>query len=180
MKEPIEVENEGQAHQKPPQSLGRIACEILAGMASGLAIALPVAYVIGAGVPEGCFAGLAALLYMFLVVPPVYGLGSAVGVYLVGSRAEQTGSFLATLGWGFLAGLFTLLILYILLRLQTILTAAPPSSIMIVGLVVELQRIFRWARWAIVLLIPPIAATYGFNLTRRYKVPVLSRNSSGK
>lgn len=179
MDESVNVENK-KKQLKPPRNLIRIAGEILAGMASGLAIALPVAYVIGASVPEGCFAGLAALLYMFLVIPPVYGLGSAVGVYLVGSRAEQTGSFPATSGWGFLAGLFTLLILYILLRLQTILTAAPSSSIMVVGLVVELQRIFRWTRWAIVLLIPPIAATYGFNLTRRYKVSVLPRNSSGK
>jgi len=180
MDESIKVEKEKCAQQKPPRSLGRIACEILAGTATGLAVALPVALVIGASAPKGCFAGLAALVYMFFVVPLVYGLGSAVGVYLVGSRGIQTGSFLATLGWGFLTGFFSLLILYISLRLQAVLTTAQSSSLMIVGFVVELQKIVRWVHWAIVLLIPPIVTTFGFNLTRRYKEPVLPRNSGGK
>jgi pyruvate formate lyase activating enzyme len=37
----------------------------------------------------------------------LYGLGSAVGVYLVGSRGKQTGSFLLTLAGGLIGGLVT-------------------------------------------------------------------------
>ena len=174
MDESINIANKKQDFQKPPRNIGRIISEILAGIASGFAVALPVAFVIGASVPEGCFAGLAALGYMFLVVPPVYGLGSAVGVYLVGSRGKQTGSFLATLGWDLLAGFIALLILYVSLRLQTMLAVAQSSSLMIVGSMVELQKIIRWVRWVIVLLIPPILATLGFNLTHRYEKPPTS------
>jgi len=171
MDESINTANKKQSHPKPPLSVARIVGEILIGMATGLAIALPVAYLIGVSFPQGCFAGLAALVYMFFVVPLVYGLGSAVGVYLVGSRGKQTGSFLATLGCGFLAGFIALIILYVSLRLQTILTMARSSSVMMVGFIVELQKIFRCVCWVIVLLIPPILATLGFNLTRRYKEP---------
>ncbi|MBL7188595.1 MAG: hypothetical protein ISS70_19900 [Phycisphaerae bacterium] len=44
--ESINVENERQAHQKPPRSLRRIAGEILAGMATGVVVAVLVLYVV--------------------------------------------------------------------------------------------------------------------------------------
>ena len=103
---------------------------------------------------EGCFGALVALGPLFLVVPPVYGLGSAVGVYLVGSRGKQTGSFLLTLTCGFSGGL----IMQAMLPLANYL-----SDVLIV--------ILFWLLWPLVLLIPPILATLGFNLTRRYKQP---------
>ncbi len=159
MDEPINVENKTQARQKPPRNLGRIACEILAGAAAGIAVALPAVYVIGALFgQEGCFGGLdVALGYLFFVVPPVYGLGSAVGVYLVGNIGKQTGSFLLALGGGFLGGLIMPVMLPLTNRL---------SDVLIV--------ILFWLLWPLVLLIPPIMATCGFNSRRRYKEPTSS------
>ncbi len=155
MDESINVEKGKQARQKPPRSVGRIAGEILAGTATGLAVALSVAYVIGARYgQEGCFGGLVALGYLFFAVPPAYGLGGAVGVSLVGNVGKQTGSFLLTLGCGFSGGLIMLVVLVLANRL---------SDVLIV--------ILFWLLLPLVLLIPPIMATLGFNLTRRYKKP---------
>ncbi len=152
MSESINVENKKQNHQKPPRSVGRIAGEILAGAAAGFAVAVPAAYVIGAGVDKGSFAGFGALAKMILVLPPVYGLASAVGVYLLGNRGKQTGSFLLTLGSGFVGGLVMIVVSFILpvgWRGE-----ATVSAILLLSFV---------------LLIPPIFATIGFNLRRRYK-----------
>ena len=89
------------------------------------------------------------------VFPPLYGLGSAVGVHLVGNRGNQTGSFLLTLAGGFLGGLLTLLMISIGINLSD-----------------ELILMFFLLFWSLlVLFIPPILATIGFNRTRRYKEP---------
>jgi hypothetical protein len=158
MSESINVENKKQNHLKPPRSAIRIAGEILAGAVAGFAVAVPAAYVIGADVDKGCFAGFEALAKMILVLPPVYGLGSAVGVYLLGNIGKQTGSFLLTLGCGLLGGLVMLAMLLVLSVL---------SGVLIVGV----ERILLWTLGVLILLIPPIMATIGFNLRRRYKQP---------
>ena len=74
------------------------------------------------------------------------GLGSAVGVYLVGSSGRQTGSFSKTLVCGFVGG----------------------------SIAVVTSRQFLFHVELVLLLIPllaiaPIMATIGFNMTRRYK-----------
>ena len=154
MCEPVNVENKRQNRRKPPRSLGRLAGEILAGTATGFACAVPVTYVIGASVPEGCFAGFVALGYMFFVVPPVYVLATAGGVYFVGRIGNETGSFMATLGGVFL-GVPVIALLYLYIDM---------AGDMMLGIV-------KIVLWALVFLAAPIMATLCFNLTRRYKEP---------
>jgi hypothetical protein len=159
MDEPMNVENERRAHQKPPRNLGRIACEILTGAATAAALAYSSLYVVGygaesAGLGKGCMDGFAVLAMMVYVVPPVYVLACAVGVYLVGSRHNQTGSLLATLGGGVL-GLFVMALLYFYIK---------AAEDMMLGI----EKIILWP---LVFLAAPIMATLGFNLTRRYKRP---------
>ena len=160
MSESINVENKKQNHQKPPRSVGRISGEILAGTATGLAVALPVAYVTDIVLVDtkGHYVAFELLVMFVIVFPLLYGLASAVGVYLVGSIVKQTGSFLLTLGCGFLGGLIMLAMLPLAFFL---------SYVLIVGV----EKIVAWSLWALVLLIPPIVAAYGFNLSRRCKEP---------
>ena len=154
MSESINVENKKQNRQKPPLSVGRIAREILAGTALGL-VALLLAYVTGTAFDDGGCFGVFGFLAMFvLVFPPLSGLGSAVGVHLLGSRGKQTGSFLATLVGGFLGGLVAVLLYFY----------ASAAWNMMLG-------IEKIVLWALISLIPPILATVGFNLRRRYKEP---------
>ncbi len=155
MCESINVENKKKNRQKPPLSVGRIACEILAGLALGL-VALLLVYIAGiAFVEKGEYAVFGFLSIFFIFFPPLYVLGGAGGVYLVGTRGKQTGSFLLTLAGGFLGGLLTLLMISIGINLSD-----------------ELILIVFLLFWSLfVLLIPPILATIGFNRTRRYKEP---------
>jgi len=127
-------------------------------------VAYPVLYLIGASIPEGCFAGFVTLGYMLFAGPPVYGLDTSAGVYLVGSIGKETGSFLLTLASGFLGGLFALVILRVSFQLR--LTES--SNILIVGF---LDVVLPIAVYVLVLLTPPITAMLSFNLTRRYKEP---------
>lgn len=154
------VENEKQAHQKPPPNLGRIAGEILAGTATGCAVALPVAYVTEIELVDtkAHFVAFPFLVVFVVTSTLLYGLASAVGVYLVGNIGKQTGSFLLTLGCGFLGGLVMLVMV--------------PLTFMLSGvLIIGIEKVVVWACWALVFLIAPIVATLGFNLTRRYKEP---------
>jgi hypothetical protein len=154
MDELINVEKEKQARQKPPLSVGRIAGEILAGTAAGFVVAVLATYVLLAGSGGDCM-GFGRLAFGLFVFPIVYGPGSGVGVYLVGKRGRQTGSFLWTLGCGF-AGVLV---------------------IMGMGGVIHSDWLYwvpsmpYWAFVLLVLLIPPILATLGFNATRRYREP---------
>ncbi len=75
-------------------------------------------------------------------------LGSSIGVYLVGNIGNETGDFLATLGGGILGGLAGIFIFTAIIK--------------------DLDN------GAVVLVGPPIGATIGFNLTRRYKSPPAS------
>ena len=175
MDESMSVENEKQSRHKPPRSRRRIAGEILAGMATGFAFAVPVLYVTVYVIVRAIWGeeknlglgGFVVLGFILLAFPMLYGPASAVGVYLVGRRGTQTGSFFATLGWGCLGGLVMLVMLIPVLFLSA-------------ALIVGVENIVRWTLWVLVSLIPPIFATLGFNLTRRYEEPVLPRSSSGK
>ncbi len=116
MSESINVENKKQNRQKPPLIIAKIAGEILAGLVLGL-VALLVVYVtgivlVGKDLSTASPATAAVLGFQVifdLVFPPLYGLGSAVGVYLLGTRGKQTGSFLLTLAGGFVGALVVLL-----------------------------------------------------------------------
>jgi hypothetical protein len=156
----INVDSEKQTHQKPPRSVGRIAGEILAGSALGL-VALLVVYAVSWIVlvaailplastgewPETKWAGIGLLTMFVIVFAPLNGLGSAAGVYLVGARSKQTGSFSLTLVGscvgGFVVATFVAFSLF----------SKRPKIVLL----------------ALLLLIPPILATVCFNLTRRYK-----------
>ncbi len=159
MDEFVNVKNKKKTHQKPPRSLRMIACEILAGAGTAAALAYLSLYVVGygaksAGLGEGCMDGLLVLGMMAYVVPPVYILGCAIGVYFVGTRGIQTGSFWATLGGVFLGvPIMALLFFYI-----------GVAEDMILGI----EKIILWP---LVFLTPSIGATTTFNLTRRYKKP---------
>jgi hypothetical protein len=158
MSESINVENKKQNRQKPPLSIGRIAGEILAGLALGFVLLL-VVYVTGSVLvgkvgPAESSGELEAILFLIMftiVFSPLYGFGSAVGVYLLGTRGKQTGSFLLTLAGGFVGAIVVLL---------------PSFSLFFSGKV-----IVHLVPLLLLLLIPPGMATLGFNLTRRYKEP---------
>ncbi len=154
MNESMVAESKKQGTQKPPLSWRRIAGEILAGTATAFAIELPVLYVVLVANKErfdGCFGSLAAAGIIVCGFPFVYGPASAVGVYLVGSRGKQTGSFQATLACGFLGGF-------------AILSESRFQLLSSIG-------IEKAVLWAFVLFTAPVLATLGFNLTRRYKGP---------
>ena len=170
MDESIYIANKKKAHQKPPLSVGRVVGEIITGEVTG-STAAAIAYLFfwvvshvakGESVGGGSMCDitlwdLVMMGIMLLVVPAVYGLGSAVGVYLVGSRGNQTGSFLATLGFG-LIGAFVMLIMYF------------PVILISTYLIIGVENIVRWALLILVSFIPPIFATLGFNSTRRYEI----------
>ena len=157
MPESLTTDNKKKHDQKPPLSVGRIAGEILAGEGVGIAVALPIRYVFGTtDAFQSEFSGFAELSLFIFVLLPVYVLVSAVGVYLVGSIGKQTGSFLATLGFGFLGG--------IVLFINSFLVFTNTFIIVV-------ESIGLWKYLVLVLLIPPIIATIGFNRTRRYKEP---------
>ena len=164
MDESINVENEKQAHQKPPRNLVRIAVEILAGSAVGFVVAYAVAFV--TAIPfyeESCFGPVGAMAIFVLAFPVAYVLATAGAVYFVGRIGDQTGSFLATLGGVFL-GVPVIVLLYLYIDM---------AGDMMLG-------IEKIVLWPLVFLAAPIGATLCFNLTRRYKKSVLPRNSSGK
>ena len=156
MDESTNTANKKKAHQKPPLSVSRIVYEILAGTAAGLAVAVPVAYVLAARSGGDCF-GVGRLLAAavgFVVIPPVYAIATAVGVYLLGSRANQKGSFLLTLVGGLVGGIG----MFLLLPIVALLLSEKVDAISVLLL-------------AFASLIPPITATYGFNSRWRYKKP---------
>ena len=154
MDEPMTADKKKQNRQKPPLSVARIVGEILAGLALGL-IALLAVYVIGIiVVDKGCFEEFGFLALFIVIFPPLNGLGNAVGVYYVGSRDNETSSFPATLGFGFLGGLImATLVFYIYVA----------GDIMF-----GMEKIIIWG---FVLLIGPSITAIGFNLSRRYEKP---------
>jgi len=153
-------ENKRENRQKPPLSVGRIAGEICAGVVAGLAVALPISYVFGElffGTNFGRISNLGSRAMLVLTFFPLHGLTSAVGVYLVGSIGQQTGSFLWTIVTGFLGGLVMLGALVMLVML--------PSLDEYFGLVMAEEEIVR----VVLLLVLPGMTMLAFNLTRGYK-----------
>lgn len=152
MDESITADKNKQARQRPPLSIGTIAREILAGTTLGL-VALFVAYVTATAFDDGgCFGVFGFLAIFVIVFPPLNGLGSAVSVYLLGSRGKQTGSLLVTFVGGFLGGLVAALLYFY---------ASAAGNVML--------GIEKIVLWVLMLLMGPIIATLGFNLTRKYK-----------
>ena len=153
MSESITGENKEQNRKKPPLSRRRIAGEILAGLAVAVTVLFVAVCVFGIlAIPDssgGHDWGPVVMLFMFafFAFPILYGPASAIGVYLVGSRGKQTGSFLLTLVAGFLGGCVML------------------PTLFVTG------SVLGWACWALVFLTAPVIATIGFNGTRRYKEP---------
>jgi len=160
MGESIHVEDKEQAHQKPPLSVARIVGEIFAGTVVGYAVAELAKYVLLVAGSGGDCMGFGALAVAaipgFLIIPPAYGLASAIGVYLVGNRGKQTGSFLWILGCGFAGGL-------VIMGMRGVIHSFYWSY--------WLPSVPAWASVPLALLIPPLMATCVFNLTRRYKEP---------
>ncbi|UCG59751.1 MAG: hypothetical protein JSU70_09575 [Phycisphaerales bacterium] len=164
MSESITAKEEEKNRQKPPLSLGRIASEILAGIGMSFAAMMLFRCIEGLMLFGGIGDGESRIAFMATlskVTPGVCGIAGAVGVYLLGSRGSQTGSFLVTLASGFLAGLLMLATRPLAYRL--------PEALLIVTLFCSFLPP--------VLLVSPIMATIGFNLTRRYKETVLPRTS---
>jgi hypothetical protein len=126
----VHIKNKKQSRQKPPLRADRIAGEILVGIILGFAT-LPVIYIInimifGKSDFSGSVGGLHAFAFLGILIflfPPLYVLGCAIGVSLVGDRGEQTGSFLAALGGGFL-GLIVILLKWPLAFLTVPIMAA--------------------------------------------------------
>jgi hypothetical protein len=160
MDESVATENEGQARQKPALSRLRIAGEILAGAVGGLVGLAPLFACVSVADFFQDYAGLGVLILLEPVFPLAYAFGLAVGVYLIGRRGKQTGSFLATFGCGFIGDIAALFLFLLLIPVSTSWTTD-------VGKMV--QNMVLWIGWILLLLIPPIFPTLGFNLTRRYK-----------
>ena len=148
MSEPVNVENKKQNRQKPPLSVGRIVGEILAGWALGIASLLLVWIGSWLIIPNEPLAFLFLILF-FTGCPLLYGIGCALGVYLIGSMGKQTGSFSVSLIGGFVLGFIVILPSLSLFH----------SRKMTVDLIPAL----------LLFLLPPIAATICFNLNRRFK-----------
>lgn len=151
---PSQVESKEHTPQKPPLSVGRIAGEILVGTGVGFAAGLLAGFgFLLLPTDKGCFKGVNVLVAsFFFVFPMVYGAASPVGVYLVGRRGRQTGSLLWALACGFAAGMVI-----------TVMRIGAPY-------------VPDVAFFPLVLLVPPLVATYAFNLTRRHKEPVSPRS----
>jgi hypothetical protein len=166
MDESTTAQTKKEKRKKPPLSPARIAGEILAGTATGFVVAVPVLYVTRCVVLHAIWGqainlghgDFVAVGLIFVAFPMLYGPASAVGVYLVGSRGNQMGSPLATLGCGYLAGFVILVTQFAALVLSDALPVGVETTV-------------AWACWALLLLVAPIMAAICFNLTRRYKQP---------
>jgi len=121
----------------------KIVGEILAGGLGGLAgVVVPLAVI------DFPSSKAEVLGYDFLTVFCTYPIGSAIGVYLVGSIGNETGSFAATLGGSLLGEV---------------------AGIMILEWYSEYVR--SWYTLVPIFLAAPIGATIGFNRTRKYTSP---------
>ncbi|MGD8786796.1 MAG: hypothetical protein PVJ60_05190 [Phycisphaerales bacterium] len=153
MYETIIIENK---KQKPPLSIIRILGEILAGFALGLIVLLCVLY-ISYWISDWIF-GSSEIPLEVLFLPTLicgsplwYGIGCAAAVYLIGSIGKQTGSYSITLIGCVVLGYVVLFPSLSFFRISKVTDNSIPLLLL----------------W----LIPSIAATICFNLTRRYKNP---------
>ena len=139
---------------KPPLSKGRIAGEFFAGVVGGvggtaaavipfylLMLLFPLEPGAGpAGVPTTSSEVVTVCAYLCL--PVGYVIGSAAGVYLVGNRGNQTGSFTYTL---------------------------VGASVVVIGGLVAAFLSGHWEFIPVMLVGAPAVAVGVFNSTRRYK-----------
>ena len=99
MDESITADDKKQKHQKPPLGLSRIAGEFFAGIGMSFAVmmlALCIEGIVFFG-RIGSDGTRTSFMAMFSkVTPGVYGIASAIGVYLLGNKGNQTGSLLLT------------------------------------------------------------------------------------
>jgi len=138
-----------QERQIPPLDVVRIVVEI----SSAIALELVVLYVFDAifssirdrpkPCPSGAIGVGMVVLHIYFLLYVLVSIVSAASVYFVGSTDKQTGSFLATLVCSFMAGIFAIVLLFVNVKLLT----GPVYAI-----------------------ITAVTATFGFNLTRRYKL----------
>jgi hypothetical protein len=142
--------NKERKHQRPPLSVVRIVVEISAALALELVVLYVFDVVILSSIipeskpcPSGGFGILAAFLYIIPLLYVIVSAVSAVAIYFVGSTDKQTGSFLATLVCSFMGGIFWVAFVFLF-------TEVPATPIYA--------------------LITAIMATFGFNMTRRYKL----------
>jgi len=133
-----------QGIEKPPLNLGRVIAEILVGGILGGLIGIPLS------IPG------TVTLFLFNFLSGF--VGGSVGVYLVGTRGNETGSFLATWAGGALGifGATTFSVVELAPRML------PHSA---------LQESGERMTMIIAVFIPVLGATIGFNMTRRYKLP---------
>jgi len=148
MSESINIEYK---KQKPPLSVVRIVGEILISLALGI-VSMLLVFFTGFWITGSNELGDFLFLILFVAGSPLlFGIGCVAGVYLVGSIGKQTGSFSVSLIGGFAVGFVVLI---------------PSLSLFNIGKVTDnsVPLLLFW-------LIPSIAATLCFNLTRRYKEP---------
>ncbi len=135
--------------QKPPE--GNLPAQVLAGCGVGVLSGLAGSYIGAFVFSDG--EGWGDLLGAALGGVLGYTIGTAHGVYMVGSSENVTGSYAATLGGSFLG----------------LLLAYPVSMINIGDTPISMN-----IAYFIAFIGPPVGATIGFNLTRRYRTPPTS------
>jgi len=145
-----DFQNTGQKEEKPPLRGGRIAGEIGAGAGCGI-LAGSVGFLIGAAITpagEGQFGELKKVggggIGFFIGYP----LGNSIGVYLVGNRGNETGSFGTTL-LGSMAGMVAALLPIIIFQ----------------------DDYPGWIGLPAFFGLPIAGGIIGFNMTRSYKSP---------
>jgi len=138
------IERKEQSREKPPLRIERIGGEILAGGGLGIVGALGLgAAGVGIGALLGGDDGEGAIIVGMAIGGGLgYSIGSALGVYLVGDTANETGSLIAT----FLGGLL----------------GTGLSFVASVTIGDEVPDVIYF------IPVPPIIACIAFNMTRRY------------
>jgi hypothetical protein len=147
-----DLQNNGKKKEKPPLKGGKIACEIGAGAGCGI-LAGALGFLIGAAVTpagEGQFGELNKVGGGGIGFIIGYPLGNSIGIYLVGNRDSETGSFGTTL-LGSMLGMVAA-------------TALSP---------VMFQDDFpRWIALPVFFSLPITGGIIGFSMTRSYRSPL--------
>lgn len=134
--------------QKLPLRPARVVGEFFGAIGGGVLVGFVPAIIFYRVYPDRTFDGqeLFAFGVCALYLPVGYSLGNALGVYLVGRRRNETGSFLAAIASSLLVGAATSVLFLKLEKFSLIPILIP------IGLIAA-----------------PAVATITFNLTRRYK-----------
>ena len=141
-----------QEGNKPPLSKGRIAGELFAGVAGGVAVGTITGYLLYKITSMGKQDESSGWVFYYLglvCIPIGYAVGSAAGVYLVGNYGNETGSFSEPAIGGSLAGI-----------IGFPLTHFPDAG---------------WKPLSVLLVGVSAIATIIFNFTREYKSSTATR-----